>query len=386
MAVIPATTTPARAQRDNRAGDTYRCPHSLNLPHLRSRLQPSKKSSRPSRNAALRDFVNLFTSSSDFNERKATAPQSPYVLQSETLTIAHGPARLWSHLCGSAQRHHAHRHHGPRTGRGSWRAWDCGPAVHQPPAKPTARPSRMGRFCFPQIGRRSPLTSTPVLRIALPNKGRLAADARALFADAGLEVRASGDRALTASLGGEFAAIFVRAQDVPEFVADGAADAGVTGWDLVAESERTLDKLLDLEFGRCRLVVAARDDSGIFSSRTSAPDRTGRATCGNSIPETDPTVLRGRVVSRRGRPGIGRGRSRAAPRNRRHRRLSHLYGFDTQGQRACARSRPCWSRLHSSSRRHARGDGRAHRRAAERAGRAGRRARLRCCARAASAI
>jgi len=104
-----------------------------------------------------------------------------------------------------------------------------------------------------------------VLRIALPNKGRLAADARALFADAGLEVRSSGDRALTASLGGEFAAIFVRAQDVPEFVADGAADAGVTGWDLVAESERTLDKLLDLEFGRCRLVVAARDDSGILS-------------------------------------------------------------------------------------------------------------------------
>jgi len=104
-----------------------------------------------------------------------------------------------------------------------------------------------------------------VLRIALPNKGRLASESRELFADAGLEIRSSGDRALTASLGGEFAAIFVRAQDIPEFVADGAADAGVTGWDLVAESERTLDKLLDLEFGRCRLVVAARDDSGILS-------------------------------------------------------------------------------------------------------------------------
>jgi ATP phosphoribosyltransferase len=54
-------------------------------------------------------------------------------------------------------------------------------------------------------------------------------------------VRASGERALTASLGGEFEAIFVRAQDIPEFVADGAADAGVTGWDLVCESERPLD-------------------------------------------------------------------------------------------------------------------------------------------------
>jgi hypothetical protein len=68
-----------------------------------------------------------------------------------------------------------------------------------------------------------------VLRIALPNKGRLADDARELFADAGLPAKARGERALTASLGGEFEAIFVRAQDIPEFVADGAADAGVTG-------------------------------------------------------------------------------------------------------------------------------------------------------------
>ena len=99
-----------------------------------------------------------------------------------------------------------------------------------------------------------------MLKIALPNKGRLAEDARELFDDAGLEVRARGDRALTASLGGAFEALFVRAQDIPEFVADGAADAGVTGWDLVLESGRALETRLDLGFGRCRLVVAARED------------------------------------------------------------------------------------------------------------------------------
>jgi ATP phosphoribosyltransferase len=104
-----------------------------------------------------------------------------------------------------------------------------------------------------------------MLRIALPNKGRLSEETRELFNDAGLEVRSSGERALTASLGGEFEAIFVRAQDIPEFVADGAADAGVTGWDLVSESQRPLVSHLDLGFGRCRLVVAARDDAGIDS-------------------------------------------------------------------------------------------------------------------------
>jgi len=104
-----------------------------------------------------------------------------------------------------------------------------------------------------------------MLKIALPNKGRLAEEARELFRDAGLEVRAQGDRALTASLGGEFEALFVRAQDIAEFVADGAADAGVTGWDLVCESERSLDSRLDLGFGKCRLVVAVREESSVRS-------------------------------------------------------------------------------------------------------------------------
>lgn len=104
-----------------------------------------------------------------------------------------------------------------------------------------------------------------MIRIAIPNKGRLSEDTRELFEDAGLDVRSKGDRALTASLGGVFEGLFVRAQDIPEFVADGAADAGVTGLDLVRESGRALDELLDLEFGRCRLVVAAREESGVSS-------------------------------------------------------------------------------------------------------------------------
>ena len=58
-----------------------------------------------------------------------------------------------------------------------------------------------------------------MLRIALPTKGRLTDAARDLFERAGLAVESRGDRALLASLGGEFLALFVRAQDIPEFVA-----------------------------------------------------------------------------------------------------------------------------------------------------------------------
>ena len=113
--------------------------------------------------------------------------------------------------------------------------------------------------------RPSSSTTSPTLRIALPNKGRLAQDTRELFAEAGLEVRAASERALTASLGGEFEAIFVRAQDIPELVSDGAADVGITGLDLIEESGRLAEARLDLGFGRCRLAVAARDESGIGS-------------------------------------------------------------------------------------------------------------------------
>lgn len=116
-----------------------------------------------------------------------------------------------------------------------------------------------------------------MLRIAIPNKGRLNLDARSLLADAGLEVRSSSERALVASLGGEFEAIFVRAQDIPEFVADGAADAGITGWDLTSESGRDLESRLDLAFGRCRLVVAVRDESPVRTVHD-IPDGTRIAT------------------------------------------------------------------------------------------------------------
>jgi len=102
-----------------------------------------------------------------------------------------------------------------------------------------------------------------MLRIAVPNKGRLADQTLTLFEKAGLKAESRVDRALVAALGDEFQAIFVRAQDIPEFVADGAADLGVTGADLVAESGQAVRNLLDLKFGRCRLVVAVREESPV---------------------------------------------------------------------------------------------------------------------------
>lgn len=102
-----------------------------------------------------------------------------------------------------------------------------------------------------------------MIRIALPNKGRLSETALELFKTAGLKAEFSSSRALVAQLGPGFEAIFVRAGDIPEFVADEAADLGITGADLVAESGRDIRELMDLGFGRCRLSVAVPESSGI---------------------------------------------------------------------------------------------------------------------------
>ncbi len=110
-----------------------------------------------------------------------------------------------------------------------------------------------------------------MLRIAVPNKGRLADQTLVLFEKAGLKAESRVEKALVANLGPQFQAIFVRAQDIPEFVGDGAADLGVTGADLVAESDQSVRKLLDLQFGRCRLAVAVREESPVQDVRDLGP-------------------------------------------------------------------------------------------------------------------
>ncbi|MEQ1856525.1 MAG: ATP phosphoribosyltransferase [Longimicrobiales bacterium] len=115
------------------------------------------------------------------------------------------------------------------------------------------------------------------MRVALPSKGRLSQKALELLELAGLRPAFAADRALVAALGDDFEAIFVRAQDIPEYVADGAAEVGVTGADCVAESGRPVTEVLDLGFGRCRLVVAARDESDVTSA-TQLPKGTRVAT------------------------------------------------------------------------------------------------------------
>ncbi|UZE92573.1 MAG: ATP phosphoribosyltransferase [Methanosarcinales archaeon] len=102
------------------------------------------------------------------------------------------------------------------------------------------------------------------MKIALPNKGRLYEPCMQLFERAGLRPIDAGMRRLFAkTLDPEIDILFARAQDIPEYVQDGAADLGVTGYDLIMEAKANVEILLDLEFGVAELVLAAPNSSKI---------------------------------------------------------------------------------------------------------------------------
>lgn len=104
------------------------------------------------------------------------------------------------------------------------------------------------------------------IRIALPNKGRLNQSAIRLMNRIGFPIPETNSRTLLAEFGkGKYQVLMARAQDIPEFVEMGAADLGITGLDLVLETGRAVDRLMDLDFGRCRLVVAVPDESPVAS-------------------------------------------------------------------------------------------------------------------------
>jgi len=106
-------------------------------------------------------------------------------------------------------------------------------------------------------------------------KGRFLAPSLDLLARAGIlfeeELRESR-RLIFQSCDGTCRVILVKPIDVPTYVEYGAADVGIAGRDVLLESRADVLQPLDLGFGQCRIVVAARD--------------------GESRVDTDPTIVR----------------------------------------------------------------------------------------------
>ncbi|MBQ7405660.1 MAG: ATP phosphoribosyltransferase, partial [Candidatus Methanomethylophilaceae archaeon] len=102
------------------------------------------------------------------------------------------------------------------------------------------------------------------LRLGVPNKGRLNERTIELLRKSGLDLGEDIGRKLYVKVANQdLEVMFVRAQDIPGFIAAGAIDMGITGLDELAESGHELVNALNLEFGYCHLSVAVPEESGI---------------------------------------------------------------------------------------------------------------------------
>ncbi|MCL4745631.1 MAG: ATP phosphoribosyltransferase [Burkholderiaceae bacterium] len=95
------------------------------------------------------------------------------------------------------------------------------------------------------------------------SKGRILDETLPLLAAAGIEVDpllAESRKLVLPTSDPALRLLIVRASDVPTYVQYGAADLGVCGLDVLLEhGGEGLDRPIDLDIGRCRLCVAARN-------------------------------------------------------------------------------------------------------------------------------
>lgn len=104
------------------------------------------------------------------------------------------------------------------------------------------------------------------LKIAVPSKGRISNPSIEILEKAGLGLKDNNNRKLISETHNkDIDIMFVRASDIPEFVSDGIVDMGISGIDLIKESESEVVELLKLNFGQTRLVLASPEDSAINS-------------------------------------------------------------------------------------------------------------------------
>jgi ATP phosphoribosyltransferase len=128
------------------------------------------------------------------------------------------------------------------------------------------------------------------LRLAVPNKGRMVEPTLRLLHDAGL-VFEEHDRSLVSRVQNfDLDILFVRTNDIIEFVGDGVADLGITGIDLLSETGAELPRVRSLGYGRCRLAAAVPND---------APYQTVEDLAGLRVATAHPNTAR-RFFSERG--------------------------------------------------------------------------------------
>ena len=131
---------------------------------------------------------------------------------------------------------------------------------------------------------------TAMLKIALQKSGRLSDDSLTLIQECGISIARSGGKLKSSAVNFPLDVLFLRDDDIPECIVDGAADCGIIGENLLLEREHTIEIAERLGFSRCRLSIAVPKDSSYDGAQWLA---------GKSIATSYPNSLRRFLTERR---------------------------------------------------------------------------------------
>lgn len=98
------------------------------------------------------------------------------------------------------------------------------------------------------------------LTMAIQKSGRLSEDSIKLLKKCGIRIQNGNNKLKAKTNGFPLELIFLRDDDIPQYVEDGVADAGILGLNEVLEKNKQVEVIETLGFSRCRLSVAIPRD------------------------------------------------------------------------------------------------------------------------------
>ena len=94
------------------------------------------------------------------------------------------------------------------------------------------------------------------IRIAVQKSGRLSEKSLALLSEAGLKIKTNNRKLKAYAKNFPVELLFLRDDDIPQYVQDQIADIGVVGENVMVEKQKSVELIKRLGFGSCRLSIA----------------------------------------------------------------------------------------------------------------------------------
>ena len=101
-----------------------------------------------------------------------------------------------------------------------------------------------------------------MLRVAIPNKGILSESAISMLKEAGYQTRRDTQELHLVDAENDIEFFYLRPRDIATYVGSGSLDVGLTGLDLLMDSESAAEEIADLDFGQSTFRFAASVESG----------------------------------------------------------------------------------------------------------------------------